>query len=293
MKYVFVILHYRTFNMTAQAIESVRALNDFEKSAVVVVDNGSDDQSGIKLEEKYHSISNIHILLSKVNLGFAKGNNLGYCYARQKYSPDFIIILNSDVLMLQKDFLYRIDEIYMKTPFHVLGPDIITPEGMHQNPHRMKLFLYKDIKRIIRNRSIILLYLKLKRKFHLEEKIHFVESWDNHRALEEQRKIVWEQPSGDVVLHGSALIFSRDFIAREENAFCPKTFMWMEEEILSYQCLIKKYSTLYSPWISVLHMGSKTVDDTFSSSDKYMFYSKCLKESASVLKQLMQSGEEQ
>lgn len=293
MKYVFVILHYRTFNMTVQAIESVRALNDFEKSAVVVVDNGSDDQSGIKLKQKYHSISNIHILLSKDNLGFAKGNNLGYCYARQKYSPDFIIILNSDVLMLQNDFLYRIDDIYMKTPFHVLGPDIITPEGMHQNPHRMKLFLYMDVKRIIRNRSIILLYLKLKRKFHLEEKIHFVENWDNRRALEEQQKIVWEQPSRDVVLHGSALIFSRDFIVREENAFCPKTFMWMEEEILSYQCLKKKYSTLYSPWISVLHMGSKTVDDTFSSSDKYMFYSKCLKESASVLKQLMQSGEEQ
>ena len=293
MKYVFVILHYRTFNMTVQAIESVRALNDFEKSAVVVVDNGSDDQSGIKLKQKYHSISNIHILLSKDNLGFAKGNNLGYCYARQKYSPDFIIILNSDVLMLQNDFLYRIDEIYMKTPFHVLGPDIITPEKMHQNPHRMKLFLYMDVKRIIRNRSIILLYLKLKRKFHLEEKIHFVENWDNRRALEEQQKIVWEQPSRDVVLHGSVLIFSRDYIVREENAFCPKTFMWMEEEILSYQCLTKKYSTLYSPWLSVLHMGSKTVDDTFSNSDKYMFYSKCLKESASVLKQLMQSGEEQ
>lgn len=291
MKYAFIILHYCTFDMTVQAIESLKKLEKFEESAVIVVDNASNDQSGSKLKRKYQSLPNFHILLNKENLGFAKGNNCGYNYVRQKYSPDFIIFINSDILMIQKDFLHKIDEIYAGESFHVLGPDIITPEGTHQNPHRMKLFMYKDVKRIARNRSIILFYLQLKRKFHLENKIHFIEDWDNRRGLRERKEIIWKQPARDVVLHGSALIFSRDFISKEANAFYPGTFMWMEEEILSYLCSIKGYSTFYSPQLAVLHMGSKTVDNTFNFFEKYVFYSKCLKESASVLKQLMRDGE--
>ncbi len=291
MKFVFIILHFCAVDSTIQTIESLRSLKHFDKSEVIVVDNGSWDHSGLTLKNKYHGIPNIHILLSSVNHGFARGNNLGYQYARKHFSPDFIIILNNDVLMTQRDFLYRVQILYHKQHFHVLGPDIQTPEGRHQNPHRIHPFTLKDVNRILRNRSIILCYLKLKRRLHLEEQVQFIEKWDTRRAAEERNGVRWDKSSRNVVLHGSALIFSKDFIMREKNAFYPGTFMWMEEEILNYLCMQKQYTLLYSPSLSVLHMGGKSVDSTIGHFDKYLIYSQCLKQSALALKHLMLRGE--
>ena len=175
MNFVFVVLHYCAPEMTAECIDSIRKRIIYGSYRIVIVDNASPDDSGIALQERYSGCADVHVLLNETNEGFARGNNAGYRYAVENLHPDFLIAINNDVLMLQPDFLARIESIYYERNFHVLGPDILNPDGERRNPHRIRNFTKKDLHRIVRNRTMILLYLRMKRLLHLENRIHFVE----------------------------------------------------------------------------------------------------------------------
>ncbi|KLU72377.1 MAG: hypothetical protein RHS_2004 [Robinsoniella sp. RHS] len=111
---------------------------------IVIVDNGSKNGSGQFLKDNYSNDNKIYVLLSQSNLGFAKGNNLGYHYAREKLNSDFIIVINNDIILEQKDFLDKLVEIFEDYHYYIMGPDIVTPEKVHQNPLRENLYSKKS-----------------------------------------------------------------------------------------------------------------------------------------------------
>lgn len=286
-KHVFVILHYCAIEATKKAVTCIEQNLEDKNYEIVIVDNASPDQSGLQLKKTYSKKRNICVILNPRNEGFAKGNNVGYQYAKNKLNPDFIIIMNNDVWILQKNFLQRIEEIYLGTSFHILGPDIISTDGEHQNPHRMKNLTRKDLNRIIFNRTIIISYLKIKKVFKLEGKINLIERWDIHRGVKEKEHINWNNPSQNSVLQGSCLIFSGDFIQRENYAFYPETFMWMEEEILTFLGIKNGYKIQYDPSLQVTHEGGISTNVIQQGRDKYCFYSVQLRKSAKILRKLM------
>lgn len=287
MKFVFVILHYCAVETTIQAVDTLLKCIQFDDYEIIIVDNASPDKSGDLLEERYRDVASVHILLNSLNEGFARGNNVGYRFARENLKADFIICMNNDVMILQEDFLQRISEMYERERFHVLGPDIVTPEGEHQNPHRQRPFELKEVTRIIRNRTVILWYLSIKRILHLQDKVRLIECWDERRGKAEKKGMRSDSPLENVVLHGSCMIFSPIYLEWEEEAFYPESFMWMEEEILTYLCQKKKYRILYSPQIWVRHLEGVSTKSLKKRSEKYEFYSRQLKNSAKVLKNLM------
>ncbi len=66
---------------------------------VVVIDNGSTDESVALIQARYPSV---HLIARTSNEGFARGYNLGIHHTKS----DYILILNTDVF-LGRDFLYR------------------------------------------------------------------------------------------------------------------------------------------------------------------------------------------
>ena len=114
MTFSFVILHYKTANDTIDCIESLLALERREGDtiSVVVVDNASNNGSLEILKEKYAGIDGITFLENRENLGFAKGNNVGYRYARETLHADFIAVLNNDIIVRSKDIVPRIAALY-------------------------------------------------------------------------------------------------------------------------------------------------------------------------------------
>ncbi len=293
-KIVFTILHYCVPQETAACIESILSTVACENYDIVVVDNASPDSSGPLLRDKYAAFRNVHFLLNETNEGFARGNNAGYRYAREQLKADFLVMLNNDCIMTQKDFIRKLLQIYGRTPFHLLGPDIITPGGEHRNPHRMTNFSRRDINRIIRNRTMILLYLRLKRLLHIENKILLIEKWDEQRSRKERGAVIRNLPQQNVVLQGSCLIFSPDYLRQEKEALCPDTFMWLEEEILFYMCMQKDYVIRYSPEIQILHSEEASTKRSWDSFGRYLFFSEQLRNSAVVFRNIMdccESGE--
>lgn len=282
---VFVVLHYCAVDSTREAIQSIQNCCGLNQE-IVVVDNASPDQSGERLKEEYKNCRKIHILQGKENVGFAKGNNCGYRYAREVLRADFIICINNDVIVRQKNFVDKIKRIYEEEVFHILGPDIVDMQGKHHNPHRLHTFEKKDLRRIIRNRGIILIYLKLKKMFRLEERVQLIEKWDSYRAVQERSDIPWEKKQENIVLQGSCFVFSPLFVKQEEEAFYPETFMYLEEEILTFLSSKKHYQILYSPEIQVLHKEEVSTNSTVKKSEKYMFFSRELRKSAKLFLKL-------
>ena len=245
VKYGFVVLHYMVYEMTVECISYLLQHFGKDDMKIVVVDNASNNGSGKQLEAFYKDVDKVDVLLNPKNEGFARGNNLGYRYLKENYHPEYTIVMNNDVLIEQNDFLDKIDAIYKQTKFAVLGPDIYCPAvKRHQNPAHLKGFdksevqqLYNMVAKVCEHPAFYY-YIKetlggLKRK--ILKMPQTTDAIDRSKMME------------NVVLHGACYIFSPDFIAHRSECFCPETFLYMEEDILHYECMVKGMKMLYSP----------------------------------------------
>ncbi|ABR30928.1 glycosyltransferase family 2 protein [Thermosipho melanesiensis] len=261
-KFVFVILHYMAYEDTKECIDSIfkKLADDKNRNLfdVIVVDNGSTNNSFEELIEDFKNIPNIHFLKLKVNLGFARGNNVGYKYAKYKLNADFIIMMNNDTIMVQNDFLKKIEKLYEETKFSVLGPDIINLKGFHQNPVEfINISKGKDyIKHILK--IFIIMILNILGLYEFSKKLkNKVFKFRNENVIKKEKH--FEKEMKNVKLHGSCWIFSKIFIDNFDGLY-DETFMYLEEDILYYILQKENMITLYSPKLKIIHKEDVSTD---------------------------------
>jgi len=282
MKIGFVVLHYKAYDMTIKCIDALLNLLTTKDYLIVIVDNGSADGSGEKLSDKYKDYSCVKVILNTKNLGFARGNNVGYRYLKKCYNPRFIIVMNNDVVITQKDFIDKMESIYEKNRFDVLGPDIINPFlEIHQNPSRLRPLTHDEVKSRYKSflRRVKLphlyYYLSVVRR-HLKPNSRSTNNMNYQIARE------------GVVLHGACYIFSTNYIKHRVDCFNPCTFLYHEEDILFYECMKSGLKVLYSPEIFVEHYEDVSTDAAFKSEfEKMKTRNVWLKDSAKTLMDVM------
>jgi len=243
-----------SYDFSNECIESILKNIKYSNYNIIVVDNNSTNDSYIRLREKYDKIKNVYFIKNDDNLGFAKGNNVGYRFAKYKLNSDFIILLNNDTIIEQENFIDIVINKFEKTKFYVLGPDIMTLDGNHQNPQRERLVGRDELKKSILYYKIYLILNYM----GLEEIVHKV--YKNLKCLisnnkENNYKIYnsnFIEEQENVQLHGSCLIFSPLYVKKFIGLY-EKTFMFMEEDILYYTLLQEKFKSLYSPEIKIIH----------------------------------------
>ena len=125
MKIVFVILHYLAIDETYKSVDSIEKKIDTDMYKIVIVDNASPDKSGALLKEHYKNDDHVEVLLNQENLGFARGNNVGFRYAEKTWNPSYIVLMNNDVYLLDDDFLEKVEKEYKRSQFAVLGPMVL------------------------------------------------------------------------------------------------------------------------------------------------------------------------
>ena len=159
MKFCFIILHYKNLKDTLECINSIKEKLSSKDYKIIVVDNGSLDETTEGLKKLEGIDKNTDIIFSNENLGFAKGNNLGCEYAIKKYIPEFLVIINNDTLIIENKFLEKIENKYLETEFDILGPYIEGKDGNPQNPYLNVIYGKKQIvKSLIKTK--IYLYLE-------------------------------------------------------------------------------------------------------------------------------------
>lgn len=117
-KFVFVIVNYNCSSDTIETISSIETIN-YKDYEIFILDNFSNEEDfenlKNKISEKYT------IFRSLKNLGFAGGNN--YILKKIDLSKfEYVILLNPDTLIEDKDFLNTIEREMVNSSADILGP---------------------------------------------------------------------------------------------------------------------------------------------------------------------------
>lgn len=256
--FCYVILHYKNINDTKKCLDSIISTMS-PSSRVVVVDNGSNDGSGEELKKEYASIKT-DVLILEDNVGFSKGNNAGFRFAKYKYAPDYIIFSNNDVVFYQNDFEKTVENIYNEKKFDVLGPDVYIPKNEeHQNPIFLKGITIQELSKELDEYKD---YEKEPSRFKNRLRLHWLKNRlvsknavarKLYSVIRKKDDINYRKEYENVGLQGSCIIISKKYIQNEDKMFEPEPFLYCEEEFLYYKCHDKGYKILYSPLIGIRH----------------------------------------
>src|SRR5574344_392703 len=278
----FIILNYKSTKDTVECINSIKKLNHDCNIKIIVVDNASLNSKEIK---QIKPMIDDLILLDK-NLGFAKGNNEGCKLAINKYNPDFLCVVNSDIIINQKNFIKNIYKIYDKYEFDVLGPKILPLESDSKNPFNAYENIEQVENKIKYTKKLITIYKNPLLRFLLKIYINFKAIFKAKNIKENYNEDVIGKP-----LHGCALIFSKKYYKKYNDVFYNETFLFHEEEFLYFRCKHDNLTFVYSPDIELIHKEGQSLNKEFK--DKYkklIFRNEEILKSLLLLEKVMKEG---
>ncbi len=286
----FVILNYKSLSDTIECIESINKINTEYSRSIIVVDNGSMNQ--IEKQEILNYTKDVVFL--EENIGFAKGNNVGCKYAIEKYNPDFLCVLNADIIINQKDFVDQIYCLYEKYNFDILGPKILPNDSESNNPFNAFTNIDDINHRIKYTKKLIYIYqnpilVKMLNLYINFKKIIKKNIYKNMESKSDSEKDILNVP-----LHGCAMIFSKKYYKKYENIFYDKTFLFHEEEFIFLRCKQGNLKTLYSPKIELFHKEGQSVKKQFENKNTNMrmvFRNKEILKSLNLLKDAIEKNE--
>lgn len=121
-----------TYNSGKYILDCLNSLKTQEglKPEIIIVDNNSSDNTIEKIKQ---SKITVNLVCQDKNLGFAKANNIGVNESQGQY----IIFLNPDTELTQKDTLFRLKKSLSENPqFAIIGPQLILTDGNIQKSVR-------------------------------------------------------------------------------------------------------------------------------------------------------------
>lgn len=279
MLITFVVLHYESLKDTKDCVDSLIKYLDMEKVHIVLVDNGSRREK-LYMLENYYNDPRIHFIYSEINLGFAKGNNLGFKYAKKELQSDVIILCNNDLIFRQDGFIANLRQELEVEKFDIAGPTIISlVDGKNQNPVP---FLYPSIN-IVKKRIFKYHLLNWMSKIGMDVFAQKIFS----KNVDEMQE--WKE--NEYQLHGACLIFSKKYIDMFDGLY-DKTFMYMEEGILKYIAKKKLLKMVYLPNLEVYHKEGSSTSKIYGKGKKQrQFFYYWSIDSCKILIELMQGKE--
>ena len=101
-----IILAWNHWELTARTLETLRA-TDLTDASVLVVDNGSTDETPARLAEMA-ATGWPEVLTLPKNVGFVRGNNAGIAGIEIVDPASDVVLLNNDLIFTQADWLTRL-----------------------------------------------------------------------------------------------------------------------------------------------------------------------------------------
>ncbi len=121
-KATLLVLAWNRWDLTERCLATLLQ-TDLENAEVLVVDNGSTDET----PERLAQITGIRVLRLEKNLGFVRGNNAGL---EQTDPESDVVLLNNDLIFTQRDWLARLRAAAASEPkIGVVGARLRLPDG--------------------------------------------------------------------------------------------------------------------------------------------------------------------
>jgi GT2 family glycosyltransferase len=262
-KVSIIILNWNNWNDTIECIESVYRIK-YSNYDVILVDNGSTNDSVKQIKQhfneldenkldhfispldgpKYMAELNLKLLSSPIensngkhaiflietnkNLGFSEGNNIGIRFCCKNLNPDYILLLNNDVIV-DPDFLDELVQAGEK--MHEIG--FVGP--------KIYYFDYNGRKDVI---SFAGASIDLLRGWFM---IFGIDQMDNGQL--DDQKIV-------DLLQGSCILVKRK-VVKDIGLLDPVYFFYWEDADWCIRGKKYNWSSLYAPAAKIWHKGGK------------------------------------
>jgi len=241
MKLGYVCTNYNNSSYTREAVRSLLK-NDGYQFRVVVVDNNSDDGNVEALKTLAKELPEVELILSKENVGYFRGLNLGIRHLRSSQPDINIMVVGNNDLVFPADFVDSIRRnLSIFEKYAVVSPDIVTLDGVHQNPH--------VISKISKFREFV--YDLHYANYYLAIAIRGLAKLTQGvtaRPDQTRHDIAQEIYSGLGACYVLGPVFFRHF----QELWAP-TFLMHEEYFLTKQLSEKGLRIYYEPSIKVLH----------------------------------------
>jgi GT2 family glycosyltransferase len=220
-----IVLNYNGFKYTVNCISSVLKSN-YTNQEIILIDNGSSANEVLKLNNIFRK--SIKIIISKTNLGYAGGCNLGVKHASGKY----IVFLNNDTLVPKNWLDISIKKLYVDKNIAFLQPKIKSLEHPGFFEYAGGAGGYIDIFGYPFARGRIF--------GTLEEDIG---------QYDDGREIFWAS---------GVCLFCRKSVFEKLGGFDTLFFAYAEEGDLCFRAIRAGYKNIYFPGVEIFHFGAKT-----------------------------------
>ncbi len=244
----FVFTNYNNSEYTRSVVQSLEESSYSNNIKVVIVDNDSHDsdkQTLFKLEDEYPKIK---IIYNDENVGYFKGLNVGIHFLRQyEVDFDFIVVGNNDLIFPEQFYDQVLSVQSGLERYPVISPDLITLDGVHQNPHiRHGVTPFREF--------IWKLYYS---NFYLSRFILFTSRIT--KCLSERKDYTSYEEGGVIYQgYGACYILTKSFFKSFEELWAP-TFLMGEEFFLWKQVTDNGLQIYYEPSILVQHKDHATI----------------------------------
>lgn len=255
-----VVLNYLNWWDTVDLVESIKK-QSFNNFKIIIVDNNSGNESVEQLTKLYKNDSKIQLLVAASNQGFARGNNIGIEFAINSLKIKKILLVNNDVLLIQKDYLERLSTIEYPKNIGAIGTKILDSENKNQNPvYNVKSF--KEASSGLLYSTLIFRIIRKILRLLNKEKTKLIHSSDIHKKNEKNNI-----STDSYMLHGSIIFLTENYLNIYPGLY-PKTFMFFEENILQYLLNRSKLKALYYDDLVVKHKEDQSSNAAFDNIDE-------------------------
>jgi GT2 family glycosyltransferase len=227
--YVYIVLlNWNGWQDTLECVRSLRRM-EYQNWHIVVVDNGSSNDSVERLKEGLPEVS---IIETQKNLGFAAGNNVGIRDALAN-KADYVFVLNNDTTVSPNTISQFVEFAEKHPEAALMGPSIDRRNPQREWPIRRKMNLLTVLCAFTALRRIITRIPVIREIFYCTQ----------------------NQPSPVQFLPGSALFF-RAASFEKIGLFDEATFLDFEELIMAEKLRRVGFYAYFVPQARIWHKGS-------------------------------------
>lgn len=243
-KISIVILNYNSYQDTIILVQDLQKQSVIEDLFILIVDNFSPNNSYNQLIPLESTYKNVKVLQTGSNLGYAKGNNFGLVYLDKNIHPEYVAILNNDVI-LENDCFERLINKYQQ----LKEPAIIAPKQLDINLNVVPVY---SMHTFLDDCLNLFYFFKL---FH-KRKIQPFRDTTGKNAMQ-------------VDLVPGSFMFSSFKRFKALGFFYPNTFLFVEERFITVAAQKKGWKNYIVLDQTYVHAHSKTINSFHSSIAKY------------------------
>jgi GT2 family glycosyltransferase len=289
MKIGFVCTNYNNSSFTRAAIESLHVGGRGSDIRVVVVDNRSHEDDVAALVSMAREFPGVDILLNPENVGYFPGLNAGIHRLRRTWPEITHLAVGNNDLVFSPDFVETVERRrQVLDTWAVVSPDLVTPDGIHQNPH-----VFYPIGRM-RKVAWGLYYRSYPVGMAIKRVASTFRRFTAREENDPESKLY--QSSGPIEQgYGACYLLGPAFFRNFDRLFAP-TFMMQEEFFLGEQLALIGQRTFYDPEFIVQHHGHATTyrlpsrQQWFMARDAYSVYKAYLRMEPEARKRMVSGG---